>query len=166
MQLLAAFERARLQANGELEPPPIVIRGGYLGTHANRNADPELPPIVLAESQASHGADSAAEEPLPALNLNPQSDFALRRDEGTQASKPDADAQSAANELADDSQEAQDNSLIDKLDALGFFGEDDEDDEYDFATDKEEQKGPTSPHGRKKLKSVGRRRHLGKSKSR
>lgn len=66
-------------------------------------------------------------------------------------------------------------NLLDKLQAAGFFGEGD-DDEEDFDMLLEEgiggmsqpqgqpqrQQRPTSARGRKKLKSVGRRRHLGK----
>ncbi|KAK9805349.1 hypothetical protein WJX73_004871 [Symbiochloris irregularis] len=248
-QLLAAFERARQQAAGEIEPPPIVLRGGYLGTHASQNPEyaAQLGPAVqqpgaggnaqfsdtladgIAElseifdgdeevedddeeyQQFERLSQDADDEDVPQWVLDDRAEALLdeleQEDLFEQRSMRGSDAEQdeAADVLPTTSQpeppaaarppargpvradrdqpelterteaivQEQEN-LLDKLQAAGFFGAGGGDDEDDFdmmledglgglgQAEQPQQRKPTTARGRKKLKSVGRRRHLSK----
>lgn len=83
-------------------------------------------------------------------------------------SNGDADASDAAAAAAADEQRRagvaaasgrSEEELMDELDSLGFFNVDDDSDEDDIGL-AQAPRAPTTPRGRKRMHSVGRRRHL------
>ena len=161
VQLLAAFDRVRRKALGELEPPPIVLRGGYLGTHAppSRGSSSASDLSKLSIAEFADASPSSGVAPSGRSNRLDRQDVRLDGQDADEFLDEAIPAEFSAQEAEASPSNKAEPDLMGQLDAKGFFDDADDDsfaDELGLGDHSENR--PT--RGRKKSRSVGRRRHL------